>query len=313
MPLKPSFKEVANGIFKTKAKSVDFKNNSEKVLKRVNRWVKKETNGLIQDILPNGSIDIHTMVILANAPYFKGLWKQNQFGPSLTKKSKFFLLDGNNSVKIPFMSSTKNQCIICFDNFKVLQLPYQSRTQETDFPFKPSNNPYFYMCIILPDQLDGLGELIEKVSSDSAGFLDRHVSLYHPYVQTTKFKIPKFNILLDFEVSRVLKELGIVLPFDDSKAQLTEMVNIDNPSNIHRLHVSKVYHKCFREVDEQGTEAAASTVSRSMLRGYCRRSPPPPPPPVDFVVNHPFMFIIREETSGMVLFMGHVLDPSLNS
>ncbi|XP_026439737.1 serpin-Z2B-like [Papaver somniferum] len=158
-PLKPSFKEVANGIFKAKAKTVDFKNNSGKVLKRVNRRVKKETNGLIQDILPNGVVDEHTKVILVNALYFKGLWKHNQFEPSLTKKSKFFLLDGNNSVEIPFMSSTKNyQYISCFDNFKVLRLPYQSRTQETDFTFKLSN-PYVYMYIILPDQLDGLGEL----------------------------------------------------------------------------------------------------------------------------------------------------------
>ncbi|XP_026449046.1 serpin-Z3-like [Papaver somniferum] len=165
------------------------------------------------------------------------------------------------------------------------------------------------MYIVLPEQRDGLGELIEKVSSDSAGFLDRHVSIDHPYIRTRLFKIPKFNILFDFEVSRVLKELGIVLPFDESKAELTEMVNIDDPNNEEKLHVSKVYHKCFIQVDEEGTEAAASTgptLATQAARG------PPPPPPVDFVADHPFIFIITEEESGAVLFMGHVLNPSLN-
>ncbi|XP_026396849.1 serpin-Z1-like [Papaver somniferum] len=262
-PLKQSFEEVANGIFKAKAETVDFKNESQKLLERVNKWVTKETNGLIQDLIPNGAVDKDTKVILANALYFKGFWVENQFEPSLTEDSDFYLLDDKKSVKVPFMSSDDNyQSISCFDGFKVLQLQYQSSTEDSD--------RYFSMYIVLPEQRDGPGELIEKVSSDSAGFLDRHVSIDHPYIRTGQFKISKFNILFDFEVSRVLKEL---------------------------------------EVDEEGTEAAASTgttLATQAAKG------PPPPTPVDFVADHPFMFIITEEESGAVLFMGHGLDPSLN-
>ncbi|XP_026400196.1 serpin-ZX-like [Papaver somniferum] len=280
---------------------------SKKVLKRVNKWVKKETSGLIQDFLPNGAVDDETKVILENAIYFKICWRRhNHFTPSLTEKSEFYLLGGKKSVRIPFMSTSNGayQRIKCHKSFKVLELPYQLGTQE--------NAPYFSMYIILPEQRDGLGELIEKVSSDSAGFLDRYISVDHPYVPTRQFKIPKFAIIFDFEVSRVFKEFGIVLAFDESRAELIEMVNIRNPSDVHKLHVSKVYHKCFVEVNEEGTEAAASTAVYGQ-RQRCLNSHPPPPPPVDFVDDHPFMFIIREERSEVVLFIGHVLDPSLKS
>ncbi|XP_026428717.1 serpin-ZX-like [Papaver somniferum] len=125
-------------------------------------------------------------------------------------------------------------------------------------------------------------------------------------VLTGEFKVPKFKILFDFDASRVLKVLGVVLPFDPSKAGLTEMVNIDGTC---KLHAEKVFHKCFVEVDEKGTEAAASTAVCGMYVSARRTGRAKPR--VDFVADHPFMFIIREEQSGMVLFMGHVLNPLL--
>ncbi|XP_026396847.1 serpin-ZX-like [Papaver somniferum] len=146
------------------------------------------------------------------------------------------------------------------------------------------------MYIVLPDQRDGLGGLIEKLSSNFAGFMDQHISVNHPYVPIGQFKIPKFSIHFDFEVSRVLKEFGVVMPFDESKAQLTEMVNIDDPSNEHKLHVSNVFHKFFVEIDEKGTKAAASTGIQLATIAAIR-----PPPHVDFIADHPFMFIIKEQ------------------
>ncbi|XP_026384749.1 serpin-Z1C-like [Papaver somniferum] len=103
--------------------------------------------------------------------------------------------------------------------------------------------------------------------------------------------------------------MGIVLPFDLFQADLTEM---STTRNSNKLHVYKNFHKCFVEVDEKGTEAVASAAVK-VQRLRCAKMPRKPPRLVDFVADHPFMFLIREEQSGVVLFMGHVLNPLLNS
>ncbi|XP_026428721.1 serpin-Z3-like [Papaver somniferum] len=171
--------------------------------------------------------------------------------------------------------------------------------------YENARSPIFCMHIILPERRYGLGELITKLSSNPTRFLQKHVPRNHSLVPTGEFKVPKFKILFNFEAQKALKELGLVLPFDPSKAELTEMVNITG-----NLHVSKVFHKCFVEVDEEGTEAAAAT---AFAGAYGARAAPTvaPPPRVDFMADHPFMFIIREMQSGAVLFMGHVLNPFL--
>ncbi|XP_026379650.1 serpin-ZX-like [Papaver somniferum] len=160
------------------------------------------------------------------------------------------------------------------------------------------------MYIILPEQRNGLCELIEKASSDPA-FLDQYLPV-DSKVPTRDFKIPKFKIFFDFEAKRVLEKAGVVLPFDESKAELTKMLNIERGNGIS--YVSEIYHKCFVEIDEKGTEVAASIAFVRTVNGKS----PPHSAPVDFVADHPFMFIIREEESGAVLLTGHVLNPSLN-
>ncbi|XP_026429108.1 serpin-Z2B-like [Papaver somniferum] len=317
--LKPSFQQVAHAVYKAEAETVDFVNKSEEVLKKVNAWAAKKTNGLIQDLLPADAVNEKAKFILANALYFKGSWWQYQFKPSLTEMSKFYLLGGKESIEVPFMSSEswRYQYISCYKSFKVLRLPYFRRNMEI--------RQHFSMYVVLPMQHDGLRELIEEVSSDPAAFLDQYLPVIYKSVPTREFKVPKFKICFDFEAKSVLQEKGLVLPFDEYKAELTEMLDAYTGSTLHvdsnkeeltenignKLHVSKVYHKCFVEIDEVGTEAAASTAIIGQAYACCGPLPPPPPP-VDFVADHPFMFIIREEQSGAVLFMGHVLNPSLN-
>ncbi|XP_026432459.1 serpin-Z1B-like [Papaver somniferum] len=273
---------------------------SQEVPKKVNTWAEKETNGIIQNLLPDDAVNRLTIFILANALYFKGSWGRiKQFDPSLTKMSKFYLLDVKQPVHVPFMSSLGNQYVSCYDSFKVLRLPYQTDGK---------SGPYFSMYIFLPEQPDGLGELIEKVISDPA-FIDQYLPVCR--VPTRECKIPKFKICFDIEAKRVLEKAGVVLPFDEWKAELTEMVNIHHSYGPCNLYVSKKFHKCFVEVDEKGTEAAASTavIGKIVMQSLGPRTPPRL---VDFVADCPFMFIIREEQSGAMLFMGHVLNPSLN-
>ncbi|OVA10495.1 Serpin family [Macleaya cordata] len=300
--LKPSFKEIASSIYKAEAKAVDFTTKAKKVLKEVNKWVEKKTNGLIQSLLPDGSVDEQTSLVLANALYFKGSWEQ-EFDRSQTKNSKFHLL-GGSSVQVPFMTNKQRQIVSCYDGFKVLQLPYKQQTA-TDNKFDLFER-HLSMYIFLPDRQDGIGDLIKKVSSDS-GFLDRHLPINQSPVLMGEFRIPKFKISFGFEASRVLKDLGLVLPFNPDEAELTGMVRSSTPET-ERLYVSKVYHKCFVEVDEKGTEAAAST---AFAIGFISGRRQPYLPRVDFVADHPFIFMIRDNHSGAVWFMGHVLNPLL--
>lgn len=252
----------------------------------VNLWAEKETSGLIKEVVPVGSIDSSTRLIFANALYFKGAWSE-KFVASFTKESDFHLLDGSK-VQAPFMTSKKKQFLSAYEDFKVLGLPYKQGEDKRRFS----------MHIFLPDAKDGLPALIEKVGSGS-GFLDRH--LPSEQVEVGDFKIPKFKISFGFEASNLLKGLGLVLPFS-GEGGLTEMV--DSPVG-QNLYVSSIFHKSFIEVNEQGTEAAAASAGVIKLRGLPRT--------VDFVADHPFLFLIKEEMTGTVLFIGHVLNPLADS
>lgn len=181
------------------------------------------------------------------------------------------------------MSNYGRHYIAEHDGFKVLKLRYKS-----------SSPPYTSMCIFLPDALDGLGSLLEKITS-SPGFLREHLPASMALV--FEFGVPKFELTFESSVKGVLKDLGLVLPFGEG-ADLSEMME--------DMHVQDVFQKAVIEVNEEGTRAAAVTVVL----------PSPPtcspcwPRTVDFVADHPFAYCIVEEESHEVLFAGHVVDPS---
>jgi len=249
----------------------------------VNSWVENVTAGLIKELLPSGSVDGNTRLVLGNALYFKGAWEE-KFDASETKDSEFFLLNGS-SVQVQFMTSKAKQFVSSYDDFSVLRLPYKQGEDQRQFS----------MYIFLPDAKDGLWNLLEKMSSEP-GFLNHHLPQQKALVEN--FKIPKFKISFGFEASEAFKGLGLVLPFSGD-GDLTEMVN----SPVARgLFVSSIFHKSFVEVNEEGTEAAGATAAVVTLRSL-------PLGPFDFVADHPFAFVIREDKTGVVLFTGHVLNP----
>ncbi|KAA8528574.1 hypothetical protein F0562_035929 [Nyssa sinensis] len=283
LPFKPSFKRIVDTVYKAASNHVDFQTKAVEVTNEVNLWAEKETNGLVKEVLPSGSVDSSSRLIFANALYFKGAWN-DKFDVSATKDHDFHLLNGS-SVQVPFMTSKKKQVIKAFDDFKVLGLPYKQGEDKRQFSM------YFF----LPDVKNGLPALVEKVGSES-GFLDRH--LPYQQVEVGDFRIPRFKISFGFEASKVLKELELVLPF--SGEGLTEMV--DSPVG-QNLYVSSIFHKSFIEVNEEGTEAAAASAGVIKLRALL------PTDEIDFVADHPFLFLIREDMTGVVLFTGQVLNP----
>ncbi|XP_021718729.1 serpin-ZX-like [Chenopodium quinoa] len=283
LPLKPTFKQIVDDVYKAASNQVDFLNKAVEVASDVNSWAEKQTSGLIKELLPPGSVDNTTRLIFANSVYFKGAWNE-KFDVSKTKEDDFHLLSGS-SVKVPFMTSKKKQLIRAFDGFKVLSLPYKQGEDKRQFS----------MYIFLPDVKDGLSALMQKVSSQS-GFLNEHLPFEK--VEVGDFRLPRFKISFGFEASKVLKGLGVELPF--TGGGLTEMVDSPVAKN---LYVSSIFQKSFIEVNEEGTEAAAASAAVIAFRSLRI------PSKLDFVADHPFMFLIREDMTGVVLFSGHTKNP----
>uniref|UniRef100_A0A803MGK5 Serpin domain-containing protein n=1 Tax=Chenopodium quinoa TaxID=63459 RepID=A0A803MGK5_CHEQI len=277
LPLKHTFKQVADHLYKADS------NQAIEVVADVNSWAEKHTSGLIKELLSPDSVDNQTRLILANAIYFKGSWYK-KFDEFLTKEDDFYMLNGS-SVKVPFMTTKKKQYIRAFNGFKVLGLPYKQGEDERRFSM------YFF----LPDAKDGLLALVHKLSSQP-GFLNEHLPFGK--VVVGDFKLPKFKISFGFEASDILKGLGLELPF--MEGGLTELT--DSPQG-KKLYVSSINQKSFIEINEEGTEAAAATAGKMRLMCLKRYKT------LDFVADHPFMFLIKENVTGAVLFSGHVVNP----
>ncbi|KAI8549842.1 hypothetical protein RHMOL_Rhmol06G0056600 [Rhododendron molle] len=289
-PLVPKYKEVLKAIFRSEANNVDFATKADQLVDEINSWANTASRGLIKNILQRGSVPIDTTLILANGLYFKGLWDYPyKFEAWSTTNRKFYLLNGDN-VSVPFMTSYKEYYYGAFDGFKVLKIPYQSR-----------QNNNFSMYFFLPDERDGLQNLLGKFNSDSGFLNEEHFELKKETLE--EFWIPKFKFSFDFDVSEVMDDMGESLSIIKNPRDLSEMVQ--NSENVP-FFILNMFQKAYIEVDENGTEAAA--ITRMRLRvGSCW--PPPGVKCVSFVADHPFVFMIREERSGLVFFTGAVVNP----
>ncbi|CAH9090161.1 unnamed protein product [Cuscuta epithymum] len=193
-----------------------------------------------------------------------------------------------SSIQVPFMSSAQRQYVKAFDDFKILSLPYK---QGKDMRRR------FSMYFVLPNAKNGLPSLIDMMAKESQ-FLERHAPRIP--VDVGEFRIPKFKITFDFDAVHVLDDLGVQF----SRAGLGEMVVDPRESPF----VSSIIHKCVVDVNEKGTEAAAVTV---VMGGFGCGISMVEEEKIDFVADHPFAFFIREDVSGLVVFVGTVVNPLL--
>ncbi|OAP10574.1 hypothetical protein AXX17_AT2G32140 [Arabidopsis thaliana] len=273
--VEPSFKDLLLNSYKAAFNQVDFRTKADEVNKEVNSWVEEQTNGLITDLLPPNSASSWTDLIFANALFFNGRW-DSQFNPSLTKESDFHLLDGTK-VRVPFMTGAHEDSLDVYEGFKVLNLPYREGREDSRG---------FSMQIYLPDEKDGLPAvshlvltpaMLERLAS-TRGFLNGKEDIPSHWADVGELKIPRFKFDFGFEASEALKGLGLEVP-------------------------STIIHKSCIEVDEVGSKAAAAAV---IFVGCCG----PAEKRYDFVADHPFLFLVKEYRSGLILFLGQVMDPS---
>ncbi|KAE8772755.1 putative non-inhibitory serpin-Z9 [Hordeum vulgare] len=269
----------ATRIISSKIKKLD-NISPEDAAEKINSWVNKSTRQTITSLLPDGLVDQNTGLVLGSALYFKGRWlDKTDIGK--TAEQKFYCLDGTH-VLVPFVEYDRTRLFAEHDGFKVIKLPYKQGNNERKFS----------MYIFLPDAHDGLFELTKKIFSEPA-FLEQHLPTEKHHVG---IGVPKFTISFQIDMKDFLKDMTLELPFRRD-ADFKDMVKEGDSEE--SLFLSDVLHKVILEVNDNEIEEAS--VKKSIGK---------PLPTEHFTADHPFFFLIREEVSATVIFMGHVLDPS---
>lgn len=255
---------------------LDFRKDPEGARKVINDWVSQQTAKRINDIIPPGAIDPLTRLVLSNAIYFKADWA-SEFSKDSTRDAPFTLLDGSQ-VSVPMMSQHSRFRYSEGDGLQALELPYAGGQLS--------------MILLLPQQ----GKFNDVQTSLDAEKLDGLVAGLQ--VQEVNLWLPKFKFEYPLDLKDSLQKMGMIDAFDPNQADLSGM------DGSRDLYISAVLHKAFVAVDEAGTEAAAATVVS------VEASSMPAGSPVEFKVDRPFFFLIRDNASGAMLFLGRVLNPA---
>ncbi len=269
------FLKVTEDCYGAKLEQLKFAGGTEAARQRINAWVERKTKERIIELIKPGILDALTRLVLTNAIYFKGDWAR-QFKKDATRGAPFTLRDGGK-VRVPMMYQKAEFAYARHGGLHVLDLPYAGEELS--------------MFVLLPDEVDGLPGLARSLSLDK---LKRWLRSVHE--EKVQVYLPKFKMTSEFQLNRVLASMGMPFAFDAVRADFSGM------DGTRSLFISKVIHKAFVEVNEEGTEAAAATAVVMRLRGA------PMPAPV-FRADHPFLFLIRDNRSGSILFFGRVVNP----
>ncbi|NMC68973.1 MAG: serpin family protein [Myxococcales bacterium] len=278
----PEFLEWTAAQFAAPFEPVDFRGAPEPARARINAWVRERTFDRIPEILPAGSIRGDTRLVLANAVWFKGRW-QVSFEERATRPRPFTRADGSK-VDVPMMERTADYRFANRDGTKLLVLPYAGDELSMIVVLPPageSPDPW-----LTPANLEGLDRLRSR---------------------EVEVRLPRFKIdpPAPRRLNADLVALGMPRAFAREEAEFEGIAEPSNPDD--RLYISHVFHRAFVEVNEEGTEAAAATAVVMAEVGGVSESYTGPP---RFHADHPFLFLIRENRTGLLLFVGRVGDPS---
>jgi serine protease inhibitor len=280
-----AFLNLVRTHYRADARQVDFRHAPRAASDEINRWVEKKTSGRIKTMIDPARFDSYSSLVLCDAIYFKGRWA-TQFKPSETKPAPFYVT-ASNTVTLPMMYQKARLRSAYADDLSVemLELPYAGHDLS--------------MIILLPSSENGssrpeYASLADAEEKLTAGNLRAWLaSLDSASPHETHVFLPRFTARCSFEIGKELNSLGMTSAFSD-KANFSGM---DGTTN---LFISDAIHAAFVEVNEAGTEAAATTSFQVKTKSMTGR----------FNANHPFIFLIRENGSGSILFLGRVIDPT---
>jgi serpin B len=254
-------------------------NQADAARDAINKWVEDNTQDKIKNLIPSAGTIQGARLVLTNAVYFKGEWR-DQFNKAFTKDQDFHSSDAR-TIKAPLMTQKHRFRYAAADGLQFLELPYGDGSLS--------------MVVLLPKKVDGLSDLESKLTAASldqwrTSATSRDVIVF----------LPKFKTTAQFQLADVLKAMGMASAFDAKTADFSGMTGGRD------LFISAVLHKAFVDVNEEGTEAAAAT-GVVMMPMAARINPEPPPV---FRADHPFVFLIRDNRNGAILFLGRIVDPT---
>ncbi|MBI3639844.1 MAG: hypothetical protein HY223_05960 [Thaumarchaeota archaeon] len=277
-PILQEYFESLQKYYSAKAENLDFINHTEESRNIINKWVEDKTAQKIKNLLPPDSLNIMTRVVLTDAVYFKGTWL-TKFDESKTIDENFSVSE-NNTIKVPMMHVETGFKYLEDDGLKILDMPYSGGNLS--------------MMIILPKDKD-LNHLISILSSDKLNQWRNNLA-----VREVSVHIPKFMLHTEYKLKDNLSEMGMASGFDWNLADFSGITGGND------LYIDNVYHKAFVDVNEKGTEAAAATAIVFMtVMGENAGVQP-----LEFNADHPFVFLIHDNQTGLILFAGQVVDPS---
>jgi len=270
------FIDVNHDYYDAEVEALDF--DSPDAVRTINNWVDDKTQGKIPKIVD--SIDPLTMMYLINAIYFNGKWTY-QFDKDNTSEQPFYLTDGSQ-IQVDMMQTEASLNYMNNDLFRAVEMPY-------------GQGNYSMVCM-LPDNDHTVGEVIGEMNPGN--WSQWMTSMDTANVQ---LHLPRFSFEYEKPLKELLKAMGMEEAFDPSVSDFSGI----NPDR-EDLHISEVKHKTFVEVDEKGTEAAAVT---SVEMGVTSIDPSQP---ILIRFDRPFVFAIREVTTGTIMFVGKVMQPEKN-
>ncbi|XP_075388784.1 serpin B6-like isoform X1 [Tenrec ecaudatus] len=272
-----SFRDSCRTFYQADLEELDFANAAQKSRNHINSWVAKKTEGKIPESLSSDSVDSCTKLILLNAIYFKGKWDK-AFSKARTCKSTFKINQEEKPIQMMFQEAMVKVTYVQETFTRILVLPYIGRELN--------------MIIMLPDENVDLKTVEKELTYER--FLEWTRA---DKMQTREVDVflPRFKLEESYDLENTLPTMGMVDAFEETRADFSGM------SPRRGLFVSKVAHKAFVEVSEEGTEAAAATAC--MLRPCCARITP------RFCADHPFLFFIQHAKTNCILFCGRFSSP----
>jgi len=275
-PILPAFETTLANDYRAPLRLADFIGDSEAARFQINGWTEEHTKGKIKNLFSAGSLDAQTRLVLASAIYFYGKW-QNPFVSSRTQPAPFTLLTGVTT-QTNFMNQTSHFGYTETPSAQILELRYADTGMAFD--------------VLLPKILVGFPELEKSLTpEDLTGWLG------HLTNRNVQVSLPKFRAESEFSLGKALSIMGMPTAFADQ----ADFSGIDSNRD---LAISEVVHKAFVDVSEQGTEATATT--GIAVRATALRMPEQV---VVFRADHPFVFLIRDTRTQVVLFIGRLMNP----
>jgi len=263
-----SFINVNKDYYNAEVRNLDFASSTAKDI--INQWCADKTNQRIKNVIEEIPADMRLYLI--NALYFKGTWT-SKFGKSNTNYEKFTNVDGSEST-VPMMNQTSSFNYLQNDYFSIAEFPY--------------GNGAFSMVVLLPAEGKTLDESLSGLTYDNWNEWILQMSGVD-----LKVKLPKFELKYDKDLIGDMKDMGMKDAFDGNKADFSKMSAAD-------LYVGILQQFAYIKVDEEGTEASAVTVVGMLDTSVGPLSP------ISFYVNRPFAFLIKEKSTGAILFIGKI-------